>query len=102
MPKVRFTVRGQWLKPDCAITSNLQEQIVSNFTKKKTLIRRCVTHNIYVPKLKVNVTIWDQRSNYIHAITLKSTKVNVINIPRQIRHNERVCHAQDTQGQGPG
>ena len=59
---------------------------------------------IYVPERKIKVTICGQRSNYVSVITLKSTKENFINIPRQIRHQERVYHAKDTgshtQGQG--
>ena len=55
-----------------------------------------VTHNIYIPKLSVKVTVWGQMSNYVFAITLKSDKANFININRQIRHHERVCYAQDT------
>ena len=58
----------------------------------------------YIPKVNLKVTIWGQRSNYIAAITLKSTKANFINIHGQIRHHKRVCHAQNTgshtQGQG--
>ena len=37
-----------------------------------------------------------QRSNYLSAVTLKSIKTNFVNIHRQVRHHERVCHAQDT------
>ena len=50
-------------------------------TQRLIIIRRYVTHNIYIPKLNVRVTICSQRSN-TSAVALKSTKANMINIHR--------------------
>ena len=57
--------------------------------KKVTIIRRFVTHYIYAPKLKAKITIWGQSSNYLSAITQKSTKANFIKPYRKMRHLER-------------
>ena len=96
--KVKVTVRVQRSNPASAGANFIKSH------KNLTIIRRYVIHNIYGPKLKVKVRIWDQRPNYLSAITLKSTKAIFIHIPRQIRHHVRVCHAEDTgshtQGQG--
>ena len=51
---------------------------------------------IYAPKLKVKVTIWDQSSKYVSAITQKSAKANFIKRHRKTRHYERYAmhHSQ--------
>ena len=62
-------------------------------------------HNIYVPELKVKVTIWGQRSKYASVTAQKITEAKFNKIHKKIKHHERIiCHAQhigsDTQGQG--
>ena len=52
-------------------------------------MRKNATHYIYVPKLKVKVTIWGQGSKYISAITQKSTKANFVKLHRKMRHYDR-------------
>ena len=56
------------------------------------MIREYGTNNIYVPKLKFKVTVCGQRSNYVLAVTQKSTKTNFIKLHRKIKHYERVFH----------
>ena len=59
------------------------------------MIRKYVTHYIYVPKLKVKVTIWGQSSKYVSAITQKSTKANFVKLHGKMRHYERyTMHSQ--------
>ena len=86
VPTSNVTISGQTSNPVSAITLNLWKKILSNFIKKLTIISRYmyVTHNIYMPNLKVRVTIWVQRSKYVSAITQKSTTANFIKLHRRI------------------
>ena len=47
-----------------------------------------MTHNIYVPKLKVKVTIWGQSSKYVSAITQRSNKASFIELYRSQSQSE--------------
>ena len=58
---------------------------------KKVNHNQKVCHTLfYVPKLKVKVTIWDQSSKYVSAITQKSNKANFIQLHRKTKHHERL------------
>ena len=53
-------------------------------TKVNHNLKVCHTQYLY-SQFNIKVTVWCQRSKYVSAVTLKSTKANFMNIHRQIR-----------------
>ena len=69
-------------------------------------MRRCVAHNSKFPRPKVKVTIRSEIKLYIQLCFSETTEANSMKLHRKIKHNEKVCPAQDlgsyAQGEGTG
>ena len=90
MPKVKVAIRSEvklCLKLCCSTT---EANLMKIHRKLKHNEKVCCIHDyIYVPKLKVKVTIWGQSSKYVSAITQNNTKANFIKLHRKTRYHER-------------
>ena len=91
--KLGFHVQGQGCSQGSEVKSSFCNNLKpteANFVKLHTKINHNekVYHTQYLySQVNVKVIVWGQRSEYICAITLKSTIAKFINIHRLIRHH---------------
>ena len=58
-------------------------------------MRRCVAHKSKVPRPMVKVTIRSEVKLYLKLCCSETTEANLMKHHRKIKHNEKVCCAQD-------
>ena len=67
-------------------------------------MRKCVAHKSKVPRPKVKVTIRSEVKLYQKLCCSETNQGNLIKLHRKVKHNEKLCPAQDlrfyAQGQG--
>ena len=67
-------------------------------------MRRCVAHKSKVPRPKVKVTIRSEVKLCLKLCFSQTAEANFMKLHRKIKHNEKVCQAQDlgsyAKGQG--